>query len=161
MHPLWPKIESCYPQLWRAVCGYERGHQAREDLIQEVLMALWQALPKLREADKWLPFALRVAHNIGACHVRQAMRGPRSQSFEEMPIELAHEEADPRSEWLFNALTHLPVALRQPLMLQLEGFDYQEIAAILGISADNVGVRVHRARARLKQTMQEEKADVE
>lgn len=158
MHPLWPKIESCYPQLWRAVCGYERVHQAREDLIQEVLMALWQALPKLREADRLLPFALRVAHNIGASHVRQALRGPRSLSLDQMPVEPADEGADPRSEWLFDALTRLPLTLRQPLMLQLEGFDYQEIATILGISAENVGVRVHRARARLKQTKQEELA---
>jgi len=155
MHPLWPRIESCYPRLWRVVCGYELQPAAREDLIQEVLMALWECLPKLREVDKILPFALRVAHDTAASHVRQAVQRPPALSFDELTIELAEEAPDPRSEWLFSALSRLPVSQRLPLMLQLEGFDYQEIAAILGISPENVGVRVHRARARLKQLVQE------
>jgi len=118
-------------------------------------MALWECLPKLREVDKILPFALRVAHDTAASHVRQAVQRPPALSFDELTIELAEEAPDPRSEWLFSALSRLPVSQRLPLMLQLEGFDYQEIAAILGISPENVGVRVHRARARLKQLVQE------
>ncbi len=35
-------------------------------------------------------------------------------------------------------------------MLQLEGFDYDEIGDLLGITQENVGVRLHRARSRLK-----------
>ena len=35
-------------------------------------------------------------------------------------------------------------------MLQLEGFDYGEIAELLGLSIENVGVRLHRARHQLK-----------
>lgn len=155
MPPLWPRIESHYPRLWRVVCGYELQPAAREDLMQEVLMALWEALPRLNDEDKLLPFSLRVAHNVAASHVRQAVARPASHSFDELGIEMAEETRDPRSEWLFSALQQLPLNQRQPLMLQLEGFDYQEIAAILGISPDNVGVRVHRARARLKQLMQE------
>ena len=53
-------------------------------------------------------------------------------------------------------LATLPLKLRQVLMLQLEGFDYQDIADMLGISTDNVGVRLHRARERLKALSQEE-----
>lgn len=71
--------------------------------------------------------------------------------------EALHDMADPaaaggctRTQWLFEALATLPLNLRQVLMLQLEGFDYQETADMLGISAENVGVRLHRARARLK-----------
>lgn len=155
MPPLWPQIEACYPRLWRVVCGYELQPAAREDLMQEVLMALWESLPRLQDQDKLLPFALRVAHNIAASHVRQAVARPRSHSLDEPGLELVAEAPDPRSEYLFSALRQLPLNQRQPLMLQLEGFDYSEIAVILGISAENVGVRVHRARARLKQLMKE------
>ena len=44
-------------------------------------------------------------------------------------------------------------------MLQLEGFDYQEIAQMLGISQENVGVRLHRARERLKALSRREDND--
>jgi RNA polymerase sigma factor (sigma-70 family) len=62
-----------------------------------------------------------------------------------------------RAQWLFEALATLPLKLRQVLMLQLEGFDYQEIADMLGVSVENVGVRLHRARERLKHLSEEER----
>lgn len=155
MPPSWSKIQALHPQLWRAVCGYELVPARRDELMQDVLLALWQALPTLREQDRLLPFALRVAHNLGASHVRSAIRTPVALPFDPT----AHDLADPatvadadsvRSEWLFEVLATLPLSLRQPLMLQLEGFDYGEIAELLGITPENVGVRLHRARSRLK-----------
>ncbi|WP_058836114.1 RNA polymerase sigma factor [Luteimonas abyssi] len=155
MPPSWSQVDALHPQLWRAVCGYELNPALREELMQEVLLAIWQALPSLRAHDRLLPFVLRVAHNLGASHVRTATRAP---ALLHLDVE-RHDVPDPattddaaraRSEWLFAALVTLPVALRQPLMLQLEGFDYGEIASLLGISQENVGVRLHRARAHLK-----------
>lgn len=164
MHPLWPKIETFHPQLWRAVSGYELNPALREELYQEVLLAIWESLPRLREPDRLLFFALRVAHNLGASHARTAARRPASVSFDEQLLEggaedrLAESEMAQR-EWLFQTLATLPLNLRQALMLQLEGFDYAEIAELLGISADNVGVRLHRARAQLRQLSQEARSD--
>lgn len=153
MHPLWPQVQDVHPHLWRAVCGYELNPAVREELLQEVLLAIWESLPRLRDGDRLLPFVLRIAHNLGASHVRAETRVPSPVPFDEA----LHDVADPasadacaRTQWLFEALATLPLRLRQVLMLQLEGFDYQEIADMLGISAENVGVRLHRARARLK-----------
>lgn len=158
MHVLWPKVQALHPQLWRAVCGYELNPAVREELLQEVLMAIWESLPRLREPDLLLAFVLRIAHNLGASHVRSETRGPAPVPFDDQ----LHDVADPagggctRSQWLFEALATLPLNLRQVLMLQLEGFDYQEIADMLGISGENVGVRLHRARERLKALSKEE-----
>jgi RNA polymerase sigma factor (sigma-70 family) len=164
MHPLWPRVEACVPQLWRAVCGYELNPALREELLQEVLLATWEALPRLRDPERLLPFVLRIAHNLGASHVRSAVRRPPDLPYEEAVHGHAgpgtgDEPAAERSEWLFAAIARLPLKLRQPLMLQLEGFDYEEIAALLGISAENVGVRVHRGRSRLKAMLREEETD--
>lgn len=154
MHPLWPRAEACSPQLWRAVCGYELNPALREELFQDVLLAVWEALPKLRDADRLLPYVLRIAHNLGASHVQGAIRKPAVLPFDEERALALHALQDPAAEarrrWLFEALATLPLPQRQPLMLQLEGFDYEEIADMLGISVDNVGVRIHRAKARLK-----------
>lgn len=159
MHALWPRVQAFQPQLWRAVCGYELNPAVREELLQEVLLAILESLPRLRDPDMLLPFVLRIAHNLGASHVRSEMRVPAPVPFDEA----VHDVADPsasggcaRTRWLFEALATLPLNLRQALMLQLEGFDYQEIANMLGISAENVGVRLHRARERLKALAEKE-----
>lgn len=161
MHALWPDVQAFYPQLWRAVCGYELNHAVREELLQEVLLAIWDSLPRLREPELLRPFVLRIAHNLGASHVRSETRIPTPVPFDEKLHDVAVPATDSdsaRTQWLFEALATLPLNLRQVLMLQLEGFDYDEIADMLGISAENVGVRLHRARKRLKALSHEEKS---
>ena len=51
------------------------------------------------------------------------------------------------------AMRRLPVMHRQVIVLALEDLEYREIAAVLGISENNVGVRLNRARARLRELM--------
>jgi RNA polymerase sigma factor (sigma-70 family) len=161
MHRFWPEVERSLPQLWRTVCGYEANPADQQELLQEVLLAIWECLPRLRDPERLLPFVLGIAHNVGCSHVRSAVRRPQALPLDEhLGLAAPDQEGDPgRSRWLFEAIRALPIGLRQPLMLQLEGFDYDEIAELLGISADNVGVRLHRARARLKQRSLQETAD--
>jgi RNA polymerase sigma factor (sigma-70 family) len=161
MHTLWSQVQAFHPQLWRAVCGYERNPALREELLQEVLLAIWESLPRLRDPEKLLPFVLRIAHNLGASHVRWETRVPTPVAFDEALHDApapGGREMNARTQWLFDALATLPVKLRQVLMLQLEGFDYQETADMLEISVENVGVRLHRARERLKALAKEEEA---
>lgn len=153
MHPLWPDVEAHLPRLWRTVRAYEADPAQQEDLVQEILVAAWQGLPRLRDGARLLPFLLRIAHNLCASHVRSAVRAPARVALEDAP-ELAAATpgpADVDAAWLLAALRRLPLPQRQVLLLQLEGFDYREIAELLGISVDNVGVRAHRARRRLQE----------
>jgi RNA polymerase sigma-70 factor (ECF subfamily) len=65
-------------------------------------------------------------------------------------------EAAELSERLRNALAELPVKQAEAFCLfNLEGYSYQEIGVQLNCSIDNVGVLLHRARARLKQRLSE------
>lgn len=150
MHPLWPQVEEQLPRMWRTVRAYERNPAAQDDLMQEVLLAVWQGLPRLREATRLVPFMLRIAHNLGASHVRRAVRAPeRLQLDDEIPAE-EQPDGDAEIRWLLNAVRQLPLPQQQVLLLQLEGFEYKEIAEVLGISIENVGVRAHRARKALQ-----------
>ena len=149
MHPLWPHVQTFRPQLWRAVCGYELNPAVREELLQDVLLAIWESLPRLREAEMLLPFVLRIAHNLGASHVRSEIRRPASLPFDAQ----LHDVADTgsscaRTQWLFEALVTLPLNQRQVLMLQLEGYDYQQIADLRGqCPARATAARPRRRRA--------------
>lgn len=155
MHPLWPDVQRHLPRVWRAVRAYERDPGAQEDLVQEVLLAVWQDLPRLRDPARLPAYMLRIAHNLCASHVRQAVRTPgRSYLDQEAMESIADAASDPGdadTQWLLDALRLIPLPQRQVLLLQLEGFDYKEIAEMLGISTDNVGVRAHRARKALQE----------
>src|SRR2546422_6689202 len=51
--------------LERVAWGYVDNASDRDDLMQEVLTALWRALPRFRGESSERTFVLRVAHNRG------------------------------------------------------------------------------------------------
>lgn len=155
MHPLWPDVQLHLPRVWRTVRAYESDRAAQEDLVQDVLVAVWQGLPRLRDPARLPAFMLRIAHNLGASHVRRAVRTPDRAHLDDVAAEsvlaASADPGDTEARWLLEALRLIPLPQRQVLLLQLEGFDYREIAEMLGISIENVGVRAHRARKALQE----------
>ena len=139
----------------RVASTYERDPAAREDLLQEILLALWRALPRFRGESSERTFVLRVAHNRALTHAFR--RRPRG-----VPLAEADAVPDPhpgpersatlaqRRERLLGALHRLPLAVRQILSLALEGLSGAEIAALLGITENNANVRLSRARRALR-----------
>jgi len=151
------------PALWRVVASYAPPGAERDDLTQEVLVAVWLALPRHRGQGTLRSFVLRIAHNRGLSHAfRRAPRTPE----EEEPAEIvdprpgAEELAasHQRAEQFLRHVRALPLGQRQVLTLALEGLSHAEIAAIVGITAENVAVRLGRARAALRRSIQHEEA---
>ncbi len=64
---------------------------------------------------------------------------------------LATEQQETR---LLDAIRRLPVSYRQVITLTLEDLSYAEIAQILGINENNVGVRLNRARQLLRRLLE-------
>lgn len=151
------------PALSRLAFGYERVASARDELTQEIALALWQALPHFRGDCSERTFVYRIAHNRGLTHV--CKRQPAHQSLDELPQ--LFEPIDPRPhpeqqaaishqrDRLRSAIQSLPLAYRQVVMLMLEELSHAEIAGVLGITENNVGVRLNRARKALKEALEE------
>jgi RNA polymerase sigma-70 factor (ECF subfamily) len=143
------------PALTRVASSYERNPALREELVQDMLLAIAQSLPRLRDKARVRPFVFRIAHNKGVDHVARHVADPAT---EEVPVELAADDGTPeqdliakqRSERLAGAVRQLELPYRQVITLLLEDLSYGEIAEALGISLSNVGVRVNRAKAQLR-----------
>lgn len=143
------------PALARISASYERNRALREELLQEIFLAIVSALPRLKDPSKLKAFVFRVAHNRSVDHVLQRMREPCSAA---EPDELAATAptgeqsmiANQRSQALLGAIQRLTLPYRQVITLVLEDLTYPEIAEVLGISVVNVGVRVNRAKQQLK-----------
>jgi RNA polymerase sigma factor (sigma-70 family) len=143
------------PALGRIVASYERNAALRDELLQEVFIAVITSLPRLADAAKLKPFLFRIAHNRCLTHVAQRMRERGNQEYiDELTTDGASQEhaqlARERSERLLAAVRRLALPYRQVVTLVLEDLSYEEIAETLGISVANVGVRVNRAKQQLK-----------
>lgn len=146
--------------LGRLANSYAGSTGERDDLLQEIALALWQALPRFRGESSERTFLFRIAHNHCINHIVRRRPTDSLQQLEldpvdeSRPIDRVVGEAQ-ESAQLLAAVRRLPLIQREVVVLALEDMDYGEIAAVLGISETNVGVRLNRARASLRKLMGE------
>jgi RNA polymerase sigma-70 factor (ECF subfamily) len=145
----------------RLAFSYETVASVREELVQEIALAIWQALAHFRGECSERTFVYRIAHNRGLSHVWK--RRPPHQPLDE--IEESDQLIDPRPHpeeqaartdqraQLMSAIQSLPVAHRQMIVLMLEGLSHAQMAEVLGITENNVAVRLNRARNMLKDAL--------
>lgn len=143
----------------RIVATFERDRTGREDLRQEVALALWRAAPGWRGDCSLRTFVARVAHNVCVSHVRRATREPRRADLDAaIPADQERpDDAALRADLgrrLARAVSELPPALRDVALLMLEGFSPREIADTLGINEGAVATRATRAKAALRTMME-------
>jgi RNA polymerase sigma factor (sigma-70 family) len=142
----------------------ERDPGRRQDMLQEIWLAVWQALPRFRGDSSERTFVFRIAHNRAVTHVQHRQRR-RVEPLDE-DLALASPAPDPerllsdqeRRNRLQAAVRSLPVALRQVVVLTLEGLSNREVAEVVGISENNVAVRLTRARASLARELSSRRA---
>jgi len=147
-------LETNQKALLRLVSSYARRDE-RDDLLQEISMALWRALPGFRGDCSMRTFLFRIAHN--RC-ITWISRRRQTVSIDDVESELVDPAADTagsfaeneRRQRLLAAVRKLPALYREVVVLSLEGFDYREIGEVVGISESNVGARLNRAKQKLK-----------
>jgi RNA polymerase sigma-70 factor, ECF subfamily len=142
---------------------YSWDPSEQEDLYQEILFQIWRALPGLKEnsyANTWL---YRIAINTSISFTRKrAARGGRVLQLDHAEL-TRHIEArqthdgqpDDSLAKLYEAIAQLDAVERALITLFLEDLSYEQIADVLGVSTNNVGVMLYRAKKKLSTLMQE------
>ena len=149
------------PMINRIVCSYEANSSLAEELVQEIYLALWRALPSFRGDASMRTFVARIATNRALTHVARQMRLPLTVEVHcDVPAtddnpEIGALAASDRS-WLVLAMRRLPLAYRQVATLTLEGLTTKEVAATLGITTNAVTIRLSRAKNLLRESMGED-----
>jgi len=139
----------------RIAAAHESNASAREDLVQDILCAVWRALPGYRGEGNLRGFVARIAANRAVTHVQRALKRPASA---ELPCDLAAPDASPEAaaiilderSRLVAAVRALPIGLKEPALLALEGLSPAEIAGVLGLTPNAVAIRMTRARSALR-----------
>jgi len=148
------------PLISRIAMSYEADPGLREDLIQQIFLAIWQALPSFRADSSLKTFIARIAQNRAISFVAKEVRQPPVAEISETveteapnPEESAIDASERRI--LLDATRRLPLPQREVIILVLEGFDYAEIAEMLNIAPNALALRLSRAKAALKKMLEE------
>ena len=143
--------------LHHVINGFAAGDD-RNDLLQEVLLAIWKSIPAFRGQAKPTTYLYRVCHNAALLWTRTEKNYRRrvEQFGAFAPSESAvgpDSLADERLARLYSAIRQLKPLERSLILLSLDGLSYREMAEVLGLSESNVGVKLNRIKSQLTQAL--------
>ena len=134
---------------------YGQTQPDREDLFQEIVVQLWKALPKFQGQSKFSTWMYRVALNTAISDFRKKRRALHVSGTEVTSLEIRSESSEVNKEeklnTLYVAISRLPEIETAIVMLYLENKSYDEMEDILGISANNLRVKMNRIKEKLRQ----------
>ena len=143
--------------LHHVVNGFAAGAD-REDLRQEVMLAVWKSIPSFRGQAKASTYLYRVCHNAALLWTRTERNyRQRVERFgNESPMEAAitgETGTDERLAELYAAIRALKPLDRSLILLFLDDLSYREMAGVLGLTESNVGVKLNRIKNQLTHTL--------
>jgi RNA polymerase sigma-70 factor (ECF subfamily) len=135
---------------------YENDPEVRNDLFQEIVFQLWKSFSSFRGEAKITTWMYRIALNTAISGFRKQTRNVITEDLKEMHLNISdsweydREEDIQRLHWAIRQLSEIERAM---IMLALEEVPYDEIAETIGITQNNVRVRMNRIREKLKKLM--------
>lgn len=142
-----------YQQVIYKVCYvYASETDTLNDLFQEVVINLWKSFPHFRGECKVSTWIYRISLNTCVSFFRKSASRP---SVVPIRFDLEASLADSGDKTaqlreLYRMIDQLGKLERALLLLWLEERSYREIAEILGISKNNVAVKLNRIKEKLK-----------
>lgn len=141
----------------RKICRvYADGPEARRDLYQDILVELWRSLRSFNGDSKQSTWLYRVALNTALNHARSRdIRSHRSVDTDASTWESnqlypdTQLEKKDRLDALYQAIDRLDPIDKALVTLYLEEVSYAEMARVLGITENHVGVKLHRVKKKL------------
>jgi len=154
--------EKLYLQYFGMVLNLCRGFMKGDtdmahDLAQDVFVNVWNALPGYRAEASYKTWIYRITVNTCLLQIRKDKNKVR------VPVEVAARAVADTSEsfenenMLYRAIGQLEEVDRLTIMMVLDEVDYEEIAQIFGITENNLRVKIHRIKSKLKLLIEDER----
>ncbi len=122
-----------------------------DDLFQEILIRLWNGFDSFRGESEMKTWIWKVSLN---CCINQDKKKKRAGGRVELSVNInPYDDTDDDAlqiKQMYNRINRLGLVDRSIILLWLENLSYDEIGAIVGISANNVSVKLVRIREQLR-----------
>jgi len=146
-------------KLYRFALSILHSREDAEDLIQEVLLKIWNGQILLERMDNPTAYCMTMTKNMALDRLKQAHRKTaylpieqHNTAEEETPLtELQQRE---RRQLVERLIRQIPLKLQMLIQLRdIEGESYRDIAQQLKLSESQVKTNLFRARKLLKQQL--------
>ncbi len=155
-------IERYEKKLLRYGTKFLSNRENIVDIVQEVFMSAYQNIKSFDSSKKFSPWIYRIAHNAFVNNMKRSLARPLvffdldtliSHPIYEDPASKEKEQKEMHS-MIDKGLESLPDNYREVIILHyLEELSYKEIADVLRIPPGTVGIRLKRAKEKLKKVM--------
>lgn len=144
-------IEQNKALIYKFCYMYANDIDTPDDLFQEVVINLWKSYPTFRGESKIQTWMYRISLNTCVTFLRKSGQRPKTQPLTDEQLTYAdYGDSTPIKE-LYNLINRLNGIEKAMVLLYLEDRSYEEIAQIIGITKNNVGVRINRIKEKLTQ----------
>lgn len=136
------------------VCNmYCRNREDKEDLFQDIILQLWRSYSSFKGESKFSTWIYRIAINTAITRLRKETKKEKFIEMDidelQLPIYTASEE-DEKMELMYQAIDQLSEVEKAITMLYIDECNYKEMAEIIGISESNIGFKLNKIKAKLK-----------
>jgi RNA polymerase sigma-70 factor, ECF subfamily len=152
-----------YRRVRKFILASVKNESAADDLVQETFIKIQENLDSVRDPEKISSWIFRIAYHLCQDHFRVLKKSSSQEeihdglvNLQESPVQKKMEQGE-MSQCVQDKLNLLPEAQRSVIIFaDVMDFSHQEIADILGLTVENVKVRLHRTRKKLKAILEEE-----
>ncbi len=137
--------------MFNVLRAYAFTPMDRDDLFQEIIIQVWRSVPVFGGKSSVSTWIYRIALNTAIKWSRKEGRHRNGEALDNVGHIVTESDVhiDERLTWLYNEIARLNAIDRSVALLMLDDFSYKEIAAVLGITESNVGVKINRIKKHL------------
>lgn len=136
---------------------YESDRDIRHDLFQEIVLQLWRSFSTFRGESKITTWMYRIALNTAISGYRKQTRNVKTEDLKDSHFNISEQNntdaVEENVQRLHQAIHQLSEIERAMIIMALEEIPYEEIAETIGITQNNVRVRMNRIREKLRKIM--------
>jgi len=145
-----------HADMYRYAAWLSRDRAIAEDVVQEALLRAWKSLDALRDDAAAKPWLLTIVRRENARYFeRKRLETVDIDDLSASQEALLAEQPDRELDAMREAIFELDDDYREPLVLQvMMGYSTSEIAELMGLKQGAVLTRLHRARHKLKETIE-------
>ena len=152
-------------RVFSIALSYTGDPEEARDLAQDIFVRVYRRLDSCREAERFIPWLIRIARNASVDHLRRRNARPPAR---DIPVEdaffLVSNDPGPaedlekksRRDLVVKAMQNITEINREVIVLkEMQGLALEEIAGMLGVPVGTIKSRSSRARIELARAVQD------
>jgi RNA polymerase sigma-70 factor (ECF subfamily) len=138
--------------IFKIIRAYAFNTDDLNDLFQEVCLQVYRSIPNFKEKSAVSTWLYRISLNTAinwSTGEKKRVNGYHGIETMANLLQTSDDSKEEKLNWLYAEIKKLNEIDRSLTLLLLDGYSYKEMAEIMGISENNIGVKIHRIKKQL------------